>query len=839
MTSRPNDLPYRLSRLPHGRVGHHVTILYARLRKLPHVLACLMIGIVLAGCAAKMSYNDGKDLVAHDKVEEGLVKFQKAMQQDPRNLEYKQAYLQTKERAVYANLEQAEKDADAGQRDDAEKKYQRVLRIDPTNVRARDGVRNLKMDARHDKVIKEATTQLDKNDAVSAKLKLSTVLAENPNNTAALALQDNLAEKTVPALAGTELEIAYKKKVTIEFKDVTLKQVFEVLSRTSGLNFLFDKDVKTDQKTSIFLKNSTIEEALHSILLTNQLEQSVVNANTLLMYNNTPAKQKDYQEMFIQSFYLTNAEAKTVAASLKSLLKTRDIVVDEKLNLLMVRDTPDALKQAEKLIALQDMAEPEVMLEVEVLEVKRTRLLELGIQWPNSLSLTPLPLGGAVAGGATGAAGSGLTLSDLFNQRASTIGAGISPITINARNQDSDANLLANPRIRTRNREKAKILIGERVPNITSTATATGFVSQTINYVDVGLTLNVEPTIYLDNEVAIKVSLEVSNIVSQQTTSSGSVAYQIGTRNASTVLRLKDGETQVLAGLINDEDRRGANKIPGFGDIPLIGRLFGSNTDNNQKTEIILSITPHLIRHIQRPNASLSKFRSGTDSSLRVRSDVVVSGPATGSSPVIAPAGSSAPTPAVKPASATQPVAPSVPPLTPTAAPANGNAAPTNNTPNAITPPGTPAAVDTPPVVGAVGAQLQWQGPTQVKKGDTFSLQLVMQSDLPIRSVPVTIGFDNTVLQVTGITEGIFLKQGGSPTNFTSQVDPTGKLVMTATRAGNGGATSPGTIATVSFRALGETNAANIQLLSAAPLDVVGNPVPSSIPPPFVIQVQP
>ena len=195
----------------------------------------------------------------------------------------------------------------------------------------------------------------------------------------------------------------------------------------------------------------------------------------------------------------------------------------------------------------------------------------------------------------------------------------IDPATVTARKTDTDANLLANPRIRARNHEKAKILIGERVPNITTTATSTGFVAESVNYVDVGLKLDVEPTIYLDGDVAIKVALEVSSIISQLETKAGSVAYQIGTRTAQTVLRLKDGENQVLAGLINDEDRRSANKVPGLGELPVVGRLFGEQADDASKTEIVLSITPHIVRNIRRPEAALIEFDSGTENSLGAR----------------------------------------------------------------------------------------------------------------------------------------------------------------------------------------------------------------------------
>jgi general secretion pathway protein D len=612
------------------------------------------------------------------------------------------------------------------------------------------------------------------------------------------------------------LSAAYKKPITLEFKDVALKQIFEIISRTSGLNFLFDKDVKNDQKTSIYLKNSTIETAVHFTLLTNQLEQQVLDANTILIYPNTAAKQKDYQEMVVKSFFLTNAEAKNVANSLKSILKVRDIVVDDKLNMLIIRDSKEAIQLAEKIIALQDLAEPEVMLEVEILEVKRTRLLELGIQWPNSLTLTPLSVAGT---------GGALTLADLQNQTPSTIGASISPLSFRARKEDSDANLLANPRIRARNHEKAKILIGDRVPNITTTATATGFVSEAINYVDVGLKLDVEPTIYLNNDVAIKISMEVSNIVSQLKTQSGSVAYQIGTRTASTVLRLKDGENQVLAGLINDEDRNTGTKIPGLGDMPLLGRLFGSNLNNNQKTEIVLSITPHLIRNIQRPELIDSEFPAGTESSMRTSSF-------SGSSSTI----NNSPTPTSNPSGSTP--NPAQPPSNPASNPnMNGTNAAANGSIGGGYGGGIGTGGNT--NVNANTAQLNWQGPAQLKVGDNFTLQLMMQSSQPIISVPMAIGFDTQILQVIGVTEGDFLKQGGAQTSFTSRIDPTGQILITASRAGDTGATALGSVVTLNLKALAVADATHIQLLTVAPVGVNGLTISSPLPAPQTIQVLP
>jgi general secretion pathway protein D len=188
-------------------------------------------------------------------------------------------------------------------------------------------------------------------------------------------------------------------------------------------------------------------------------------------------------------------------------------------------------------------------------------------------------------------------------------------IVANLLAQDSDNRLLANPKVRVKNREKAKVHIGQKVPVITTTSTANVGVSSSVSYLDTGLKLDVEPNIYLRDEVAIKVGLEVSNIT-QTLNINGTIAYQLGTRNAATVLQIKDGETQILAGLIQDDDRVNAQKVPGLGDIPIIGRLFRNQTDDREKTEIILLITPRIVRTINWPQSAVLDTPVGTDASI-------------------------------------------------------------------------------------------------------------------------------------------------------------------------------------------------------------------------------
>ena len=288
---------------------------------------------------------------------------------------------------------------------------------------------------------------------------------------------------------------SYKQPITIEFRDAPLKQVFELIARRSGLNFVFDKDVKADAKTSIFLKNSTVESAVYFLLVTNQLEQQVMDANTILIYPNVAAKLKEYQEVLVKTFFLANADAKQVANTLKTILKTRDVVADEKLNLVIVRDTPEAIRLAERLIALQDVPEAGS---------------DAGAGNPRSQAQPPDGTGRGLAdrpdpdAAVSTSGGTGLTINDLNNLNQRTIGVSDLSVTANANKTDGDANILANPRIRVRNREKAKFVIGDKVPVMTTTISpgTGGFASESVTYLDVGLTLNAEPTIYLNNEVA-------------------------------------------------------------------------------------------------------------------------------------------------------------------------------------------------------------------------------------------------------------------------------------------------------------------------------------------------
>lgn len=580
--------------------------------------------LVLAACAPGREFvRNGQQMIDQGRLEEGLLQMEKGISLEPENREYRMLVIRQRDAQVGALLTRADNHRGNDQLEDAAALYRRVLGIDGNNSRARTGLQAVDSQRRQLQRVDEAQGLMAQGRHDEAERSLRKVLAENPSHTRALRLKQHLDEQAgrVAETAAPVLKPSLRKPISLDFREASLKSVFDALSRTTGINFVFDREVKPDIKVTLSISNLSVDDVVSVLTVTNQLERKTLSENTVLIYPNTPAKQKDYLELGVKTFYLANAEAKTVFTMLKTVLKTKDIYADEKLNTLTMRDTPDAIRLAEKLIAAQDLAEPEVLLDVEVLEVKRSRLLELGIDPPGKFSLLNIVQNPATvvstATGATTVVNNTLTTTQLTLDRLRNIAAssvGIDNPSLNLRAENGDTNILANPRIRVKNREKARIMIGDRVPVITTTATANVGTSESVSYLDVGLKLEVEPNVFLDNEVGVKVNLEVSNIVREVRSRSGSLTYQIGTRLATTALRLKDGETQALAGLISDEDRRGTAGVPGMVDLPVLGRLLSSERNDRSKTEIVLLITPRVVRNLAPLSPDRNEHAGGTES---------------------------------------------------------------------------------------------------------------------------------------------------------------------------------------------------------------------------------
>lgn len=582
--------------------------------RIPSITAIVAAGLLLPGCAGYMAYREGRSDLADGKVEPGLAKLKEAVDKDPRNVEFRQTYFSERDTAVNALVRRAEHATDAGDFDGAREAYAQVLKLDPANERGAAGMARVDAAQRQWGMLEAALTLSRKGDHEAAIGRVQQVLSENPAHARAAALMRTLqrqrADQTGRDLGlYPRLKEGYRKPVTLSFAGASLQQVFDALKQASGLNYVIDKDVKTDQRVTLSVTNKPVEDILRLLLATNQLDRRILDEDTLLVYPNTPAKAAEYREMVVRTFYLSHAEANKVANLVRTIAKAKDVVVDDKLNLMVVRDSAEVVRLVEKLVAAQDVPEPEVMLELEVLEISVNRLLEMGVSWPSSGSASVL--------GAAGKAGI-LTPSEArhFNSGLVRLDVGDPLIAAKLRSTKGDANLLANPRVRVRNKQAAKILIGERVPVFTTTATANVGTSESVNYLDVGLKLDIEPIISVDDEVSMKLALEVSNILATITRASGTQAYRLGTRNTSTTLRVHDGETNVLAGLIQREDRRSNTGVPGLNEVPLISKLFGAAQDSDTRTEIVLLVTPHIVRNVELPGLGVQEFLAGTEASV-------------------------------------------------------------------------------------------------------------------------------------------------------------------------------------------------------------------------------
>jgi general secretion pathway protein D len=594
---------------------------------LQRAVALCLITSLLTSCAFAPWE---KSAVNGKTPEERTSSAQKLASEKPEAAIPRKDLLVTQDQAITELLTEAEKARINSQLAEASALYERVIALAPNNVRAISGKASIEREQKQQVRIEEARKLNTAKNSDAALAILRGVLMETPENAEALVLQTEiLSQKPLARIEPPKLKPPFQKPVTLEFRDVSVKMMFEALSRATGINFILDKDIKSETKATAFIKNAPIEEAIEMVLATNGLDKKALTETSALVFPNTAQKNKDYKELMIRSFYLTNASAKQVAATLKTVLKAQNVVVDDRLNMIVMRDTPEVIHIAEKLVASNDLADPEVMLEIEVLEVTRSRLQELGINYPSQIAVNNLTniatsTTTAVATTATSVlTAQPLTIQSLQNLTNGSLGVSPNP-SLNFKKTTGDVNLISNPRIRVRNNEKAKVMVGDKVPIITTTSTANVGISESVTYLDVGLKLDVQPRITLDDFVNIKIELEVSSLGDKTVTKNGASVYSIGTRNASTQLRLKDGETQVLAGLILDGERKSGSKLPGLGDIPVLGRLFANQEDRKNKTEIVLAITPRILGNISRPNAEISEYWSGTDVQINDRPQISV-----------------------------------------------------------------------------------------------------------------------------------------------------------------------------------------------------------------------
>ncbi|GAB1847313.1 tetratricopeptide repeat protein [Achromobacter xylosoxidans] len=566
--------------------------------------ACALL-LALAGCAG-LPFGDSRPDPSLP-AEQRLATLQQKKQEQPEAIDIATAMELERQQYVHAELRNAEYAANLGNDKAAAEHLKRVIALDPGNYKARQEQQRIERRA-------QVADEIERARACGAQRPLEAldilgkVLAEQPNHALARRMRNELlrtVELNRPMFP--KMAASLEREVSLNFKMQPISAILDAISRVSGVNFVFDRDVDVQRAATLFAEKMPAENAITLLLRANHLERKILDARTVLLYPSTEAKKKEYQEFAIRTFFLSHADAKSVVSALRQLVKPKDIYVDERVNAVVLRDKPETIMVAERIVMSLDIPQSEVTLDVQVLEVNMNDSLDLGVRYPEKLQF------GALANAAHGQMTLGELLALNRDQIHVSSESGALGLAIDMLQKQGKTKTLANPKIRVRNMEKASIKIGERVPIVTTT-NANGVVSESVSYQDVGLLLQVEPRISLNDEVSVKVNMEVSNILSKHTTKTGLVAYSLGTRNAQTLMTARNSETQILAGLIKRGESDNVAGVPGLSQVPGVGRLFGGNGHAEERSEIVLLITPHIERSLDLPVAAVSTFLAGTES---------------------------------------------------------------------------------------------------------------------------------------------------------------------------------------------------------------------------------
>ncbi|HAD04433.1 MAG: hypothetical protein A2005_06310 [Desulfuromonadales bacterium GWC2_61_20] len=777
------------------------------------ILMCVaVLSLFFSGCAGQKAFMEGEKLTRQGKLDEAVVSFAEAVQKNPEKQEYRQKLIQTRNSAATKHLESGREFLAAGKRVEALSDLRMASAYAPSLEVAAQEAKIIENQLRADELVTEAESFYRARRIAQAKNTIDAVFNLEPENAAAKALlgKINAGGKTV--MDGVELDVNSAQPINLKFKATGIKDVFNILSKLSGINFILDEEIKTQTNVTLLLENATFPQALELILQLNKLGKKVLNSRTIIVYPRTKEKDKQFADQLIQTFYLSNIDAKKAVNLLRTMLQLRKIYVHEELNALIVRDTPDVIKLCAQILESADRADSEVLFELELIDVAKSDDLEIGTQ----LAAKRYAFG-LVDSGATGILSSFVADSVKDLEFMFTVPTA----TFDLKKSLTDTDLLASPKIRVKNKEKAKVVVGSKEPVVTVTTTGGGGVSGTtqdnIQYVDVGIKLNIEPTIQLDNSVFVKVGLEVSSADDLGKTDSGSILLRINTTNAETALTLKDGERTIIGGLMRNDTTNNKETIPFIGDIPLIGPMLSYYKKGKGKREILLSITPHIVKNVVIPSQAETTIWSGGEEDLKA-------GPAFGTfagsfdpetsrlpekavpakqvvSPVkaaaatgilenvgaeqaavsvnadeipVSPEGLAAAVvlpPSVVPAETPEPAADGLPPTAPEAA------APTLPAP---APAAAPLVQLQPFPVPPVGdGKLALVGATEVKVGEEAILEVTIADGNKLYSAPLFVFFDQAALDFVRAEEGDFLRQGGQPTVFTtSALAGQGQLIV-------------------------------------------------------------
>jgi general secretion pathway protein D len=521
--------------------------------------------------------------------DQAVLGFAKAVALDPTSRKYEFALVRTKFRASQEHFGLAKKYLANDQVALAIAELQATVLLDPTNQYAADELREAVRSYEESRLTLQEKTEMEK-----LKDRMQVIGTEPPR-----------------------LDPASNVPIMLKFKEEELGKIYDIMSRVSGINFFYDDKLDLKKKVNIDVANVSFEKAMDILMLQNRHFYKVIDENSIIIADDNRQKRQEYQDEVIQTFFLSNADVKEVQSLLRTLLDARKVAQNPQLNAITIRDSPEKVAIARRIIEANDKAKAELIVDVELLQVNRTSLRTLGID------LNTKVMGINFNGGDDG--GVALNNLEILKDTGNWILSPIPGLIINFLKSDSDTEAIAKPQLRVTEGEKANLHIGDRIPIPTTTFNTASTIGTNVipitsfTYQEVGIIIEIEPRVHHNKEITLKLSLEVSDVAGVVQAGGGVAQPIITSREITTVIRLRDGETNLLAGLYSEGTRRSLSGIPGLSDIPILKRLFGSTESEIRQTDIVLTLTPHIIRTPDITKRDMEALWIGREGNLKLK----------------------------------------------------------------------------------------------------------------------------------------------------------------------------------------------------------------------------
>jgi general secretion pathway protein D len=750
----------------------------------------LLLGLALSGCAAKSAFKKGESAARRGDWDAAVVHYTRAAHEAPDNIEYRMALQRALSELSAAHLKKGRQHLAAEELEQAIGEFDKASGFDPSNQLAQDLLQSTREKLRKREEMRQETAEFE-----SRRRRAQQLLAPEP-----------------------QLEPSSEAPINIKFADTSLQKIFEALSQLSGVNILFDEAFR-DKRVSIDLVDVSFREALDKLMLINRLFYKVVDPATLIIIPDNTQKRRQYDELVLRTFYITNAEVNTIANMLRTIVGIQRVQPNPELKTITLRATRDQVAVAERIIGANDKTKPELILDIEILEVNRSRLLEFSLRAAEySVGLALAPAGRPDQTRFPG----GVYLNRLAAVDASDfILTFPNSITYRLFKDTSETEILASPKLRATEAKKAELRLGQEVP-----IPVTSFVTQfgtpgglpttpvtSFQYRNVGINATITPKISVDGTIELELLLEISSLQGSRTI--GGIELPVfGTRTVNNTVRLKDGETNLMGGLISVEERKFTSGLPGLIDIPFLGKFFGSNRRETEHKEVVFTVTPHLIRAAIITDEDLSALPMGTDQQVTVpglRSPLFEPPPRPPEPQAQQPVGTPPPPP-----TAPQPPAPPPPAEGPLPSPPGPEA------------PATPAPAPAEPAPAATPISVLFSPPAAtVDSEDEVELVLVAGGATNLSSGEITIVFDAEGLRPVNVDPGPFLTIDGKEVTFTPLFEAGRIRIQFARREDTTGLRGSGQIVRVVFQALAP-GPARIVSASGALMDPAGGRIPAS-----------